>query len=68
MSTALKDHYGTNAAEMIIFLNMVGADIEAWLAVEEPGREVTILMFAYHRTEEAPARFDETLQKICTYR
>lgn len=63
VSTALKDHYGTNAAEMIIFLNMVGADIEAWLAVEEPGREVTILMFAYHRTEEAPARFDETLQK-----
>lgn len=62
VSEGLKEHYGTNAAEMIIFLNMVGEEIETWLAEEEPNREVTILMFAYHRTEEAPARFDESTQ------
>lgn len=63
VSNGLKEHYGTNAGEMIIFLNMVGEEIENWLAVEDPNREVTILMFAYHKTEEAPARFDEELQK-----
>ena len=53
---------------MIIFLNSVAEEIETWLAVEEPGREVTLVMFAYHKTEDAPARFDEALQKICTNR
>ncbi|HKL60848.1 MAG TPA: DUF4838 domain-containing protein [Acholeplasma sp.] len=63
ISRALKEKYGTNAAEMIIFLNSVAEEIETWLAVEEPGREVTLVMFAYHKTEDAPARFDEALQK-----
>lgn len=63
VSQNLKDKYGTNAAEMIIFLNSVAEEIEAWLAVEDPTRDVTLVMFAYHKTEDAPARFDEALQK-----
>lgn len=58
-SRELKAKYGTNAAEMIIFLNLVAEEIDAWLKVEDPDRDVKLVMFAYHKTEDAPARYDE---------
>lgn len=61
-SQALKAKYGTNAAEMIIFINRIAEEIEEWLEVEHPDRDITFVMFAYHKTEEAPAVFDEASQ------
>jgi len=58
-SEALRLQYGTNAAEMILFINIVAEAIEAWASVEHPNRDIRLVIFAYHKTEDAPARWDE---------
>ena len=52
---ALEDHYGTNAASQIYFVNDVAERVEEWLDTERDGREVQFMLFAYHKSELAPA-------------
>ena len=52
---ALEDHYGTNAASQIFFVNEVTAKVKEWLDTEREGREVQFMFFAYHKSEAAPA-------------
>ena len=55
---ALISRYGSKSATQMRFMNRVGEEIEAWLAVEAPGREneVKIGMFAYHATMQPPTK------------
>ena len=48
------EQYGTDSASYIKFVNRVAQEIDQWLKVEHPGRDVTIAVFAYYRTETAP--------------
>lgn len=48
------DKYGTNSAVYILFMNRVAEDVTKWVEENYPGREVTLAMFAYQQTEEAP--------------
>ena len=52
---ALEDRYGTNAASQIYFINDIAERVETWLNEERGGREVQFMMFAYHKSEVAPA-------------
>ncbi len=52
----LEDHYGTNAASQIMFVNDVATKVKNWLDTERDGREVQFMIFAYHKSENAPAR------------
>ena len=54
LCTESLNHYGTDAAVYIKFVNRVADEIKAWAAEEYPGRELTIAMFAYQKSEEAP--------------
>lgn len=58
-SKRLRGIYGTDAAEMILFINLVAEEIEEWMKEAHPGRNVTIAIFAYHKTEQAPTVWDE---------
>ncbi|MBQ7912355.1 MAG: DUF4838 domain-containing protein [Clostridia bacterium] len=51
----LEDHYGTNAASQIFFVNDVTSKVKEWLDTECGGREVQFMFFAYHKSEAAPA-------------
>lgn len=53
--TALYQQYGTDAASQILFINPVGERIKEWIAENQPGRDFTILLFAYQKTVNAPA-------------
>ena len=55
----LEDYYGTNAASQIMFVNDVATEIKTWLDAEQGGREVQFMFFAYHRSENAPAKQNE---------
>ena len=55
----LEDHYGTNAASQIMFVNDVATDVKEWLDTEKGGREVQFMFFAYHMAENAPAKQNE---------
>ena len=39
-SIALKNEFGTNAGEMILFINTLAQKVKAWLDVEHPGRKL----------------------------
>lgn len=52
----LEDHYGTNAASQIYFVNDVTSRVKEWLDTERNGREVRFMLFAYHKSEAAPAK------------
>ncbi len=55
-------HEGMSARGAItqtIFVNKVIEEIEEWIAVEYPGRQVRYMVFAYHQTITAPAHKDE---------
>lgn len=52
----LEDYYGTNAASQIMFVNEVATEIKTWLDAEKGGREVQFMFFAYHKSENAPAK------------
>lgn len=52
----MEDYYGTNAAVQIMFVNDVATRIKEWLDAERDGREVQFMFFAYHKSEDAPAK------------
>lgn len=52
----LEDYYGTNAASQIYFINDVTDIVNVWLEEEQGGRDVQFMIFAYHKSERAPAR------------
>ena len=45
---------GSQAALQINFMNHVIEKVEAWVAINQPGRELQYLIFAYHSTVEPP--------------
>jgi len=53
---ASREYYGTDAAVYIKFVNRVARLVQEWLPREFPNREVTIVIFAYHRVVNAPVR------------
>lgn len=55
----MEDYYGTNAAVQIMFVNDVATRIKEWLDAERGGREVQFMFFAYHKSENAPAKQNE---------
>ncbi len=61
--TAMKEKYGTHAAQMIYFANKMQAEVDAWFAENRPGVQPTrLVMFAYNETLEAPVTFNEQTQ------
>jgi len=52
----LKDHYGTDSASLIRFINPVAKELKAWLASAYPGAKVNVVIFAYLATEDAPVK------------
>ena len=51
--------YGANSAVYIKVVNQIADKINEWAAEEFPGRKITIAMFAYQKTEDAPVRETE---------
>ena len=47
---------GANSGTLIRFLNPVARDLKAWMNQNYPGREVSILFFAYNASEAAPVK------------
>ena len=56
---AIRD-YGSPSAVDMRFLNAVAEEIEAWLKETDPTRELTLGTFAYLKTYDPPAVYDET--------
>ena len=56
---ALQDYYGADSASQILFVNDVATTIEEWLDEEQGGREVQFMIFAYHKSEDAPVKQNE---------
>lgn len=54
--TAEKNTYGTDAAVLIHFINPVAERMRVWMEETYPGHDLTIAIFAYVKTEEAPVR------------
>lgn len=61
----VKEKYNTTESGMnIVFLNKVIEDLEKWLAEEYPeGRNIEYMTLAYTMHNDAPATFDEKLNK-----
>lgn len=55
--------YGTEGGLNLHFINDVAREVNAWLEVKYPGREVKYLTFAYHATEAAPVTTDASGNK-----
>lgn len=53
--TEVRETYGANSAAVILWMNEVSEQYYAWLNEEYPERDVTLSIFAYHDTTEAPA-------------
>ena len=53
---SLNKKYGTDAASQILFMNPVMERVDAWVNENQPGRDYTILLFAYHKTVNAPVK------------
>lgn len=53
---AEKEKYGVDSAVLIHFINPVAERMKAWMEETYPGHELTIAIFAYVKTEEAPVR------------
>lgn len=64
---ASKAKYGTDSAAVIIFMNMVNDNVQAWLEEQKDQpyyrENFRILYFAYHGLTEAPAHYDSTTGK-----
>lgn len=63
---AEKEKYGADSAVIVKFCNDVAKRVSAWMETEEGkpyARDFRILFFAYHATNAAPAKYDETLEK-----
>ena len=64
--TKIKQTYGTDSAILILFLNDLRAKLDAWFETEEGKpyyRDLDITIMSYHKTETAPASYDEALGK-----
>ena len=48
--------YGANSAVYIKFVNKIADELAAWAKEEFNGRKITIAMFAYQKTEDAPVK------------
>ena len=46
---------GYATSTQIIFCNDLGDKLQVWIDKNQPGRDVKIIMFAYHKTTQAPA-------------
>lgn len=61
------DHYGTMAGTVIIFMNQVADIVDEWMKdpqnAEYYREDFTIIFFAYHWTQIAPAKLNETTGK-----
>lgn len=55
-SVALKEKYGTNSAEYIIFMNKCAEKMNPWLEENYPEKEYGYLIFAYQETRPAPIK------------
>lgn len=51
----MQNEYGTDAASNIKFINVVAKKLRAWLEVTHPDRTIQLVIFAYHKSEDAPA-------------
>ena len=51
---AMKEYAVNYAGLQIIFMNHVIEKTEAWLAANQPGRQVRYVVFAYYATKDAP--------------
>lgn len=51
---------GGESGTAMIFINSVARKIKAWLNETAPERNVTLVTFAYCKTEEAPVNYDES--------
>lgn len=64
---AMKEHYnGSQAASVLIFLNKVCENIEAWFQTEEGKpyeRDFQLWFFAYHATNQPPTYYDEAAKE-----
>ena len=57
---AAKAEWAMNDAGLQMhFINRVAAMVNAWVAENEPGREIRLVVFAYYATEEPPVVQDE---------
>ena len=50
--------YGCNSAVYIKFINKLAKEVKAWVNEHAPGRPVTVGMFAYMQTTDAPVKKD----------
>lgn len=57
------EKYGTDAGNMIKFINKCARDIKAWLKERGTERKINFVLFAYHKTTNAPAVFNEVTKK-----
>lgn len=58
-SQALKDKYGTEAAEYIIFMNTVARKMNAWMEENYPEKTVKYCMFAYQKVTVPPVKEED---------
>lgn len=56
--SALKEHYGTDSASMIMFFNDVVDIVEAWRKATYPERKLRYVFFAYTATVKAPTKIE----------
>ena len=57
-SLALYNTYKTDAASLVKFINQVADGVQAWIDVNQPGREVVIATFAYMKTLKPPVQYN----------
>ncbi len=50
------EKYGTDSGNMIKFINKCARDVKAWLKEKGDEREITFVMFAYHKATEPPVK------------
>ncbi len=55
-SEELENKYGSKSAALILFINEVADGVQAWIDVNQPGREVIICTFAYQQTIQPPTK------------
>lgn len=53
-----EEMYGSYAGLMISFYNKILAKVKAWVAANQPGREVRFLAYAYAQTQQPPMKKD----------
>ena len=63
LCVAAKAKYGNYAGLQLEFTNQCAEDIDEWLSVNYPEREINYSFFAYQQCQEAPAKLDEATGK-----